>query len=475
MNRVFFLFLLFVLGCNTTSQKSGPTKPWDNGKVNVSPNGRFLQHENSEPFFWLGDTGWLLFAKLNREEVETYLENRRQLGFNVVQVMVLHAIPQVNFYGDSALVGMDPAKPKITSGSDPKDSLQYDFWDHVDYTVKTAEAKGIYMGMVAAWGSTVKSGKITMENVAVYASWLANRYKDSPNIFWLNGGDIRGDEKMDVWKTMGNTINETDPNHLITFHPFGRTQSSIWFHNEPWLDFNMFQSGHRRYDQGEGEINWKGEDGWRYVMEDYEKTPHKPTVDGEPSYEQIPQGLHDPKEPYWQAQDVRRYAYWSVFAGSFGHTYGHNAVMQMFKPGQTRGSFGVKDFWSDAINHPGAAQMQYVKKLMLSRPFFERVPDQSILVGGPGFQYDYVIATRGKGYLFVYTYTGRDFEINLGKISGEKVQAWWYNPRDGKAAKLNVLPKTGTHKFDPPGEKAEGNDWVLVLDDVAKKYTTPGL
>jgi hypothetical protein len=27
---------------------------------------------------------------------------------------------------------------------------------------------------------------------------------------------------------------------------------------------------------------------------------------------------------------VRRYAYWSVFAGSCGHTYGHNAIMQFY-------------------------------------------------------------------------------------------------------------------------------------------------
>jgi hypothetical protein len=389
--------------------------------------------------------------------------------------MVLRRIPEGNFFGDSAFVAMNAAQPNVTPGSDPADPEQYDFWDHVDYIVKTAEDKGIYIGMVAAWGSVIKSEKITLENVTDYASWLANRYKNSPNIFWLNGGDARGDVKMDVWQTMGNTINQTDPNHLITFHPFGRTLSSTWFHNEPWLDFNMFQSGHKRYDQGEGEENWKGEDGWRYVAEDYAKTPVKPTLDGEPSYEQIPQGLHDPKEGFWQAEDVRRYAYWSVFAGAFGHTYGHSAVMQMHKPGQKRGSYGVHDFWFDAINHPGASQMQYVKKLLLSRPFFERVPDQSIISGDPGFQYDYVIATRGKSYLFVYTYTGREFEINMGKISGEHVQAWWYNPRDGQATKIDVLPNTGTQKFGPPGEKEDGNDWVLVMDDVAKNYQIPGM
>jgi hypothetical protein len=303
---------------------------------------------------------------------------------------------------------------------------------------------------------------------------LANRYKNYPNLFWLNGGDTRGDENTEVWQALGTALKRNDPNHLVTFHPFGRMQSSTWFHNESWLDFNMFQSGHQRYDQGEGDANRKGEDNWRYVQEDYAKTPIKPTIDGEPSYENIPQGLHDPQEPYWQAHHIRRYAYWSVFAGSFGHTYGNNAVMQMHKPDGTKGSYGPRNFWFKAIHDSGARHMQYVKALLLSRPFFERIPDQSLVAGEPGFQHDYVIATRGIDYLFVYDYSGRKFKINMGIISGSTVKAWWFNPRNGNASLIGTFENSGTQTFDPPGEKAEGNDWVLVMDDAAKKYDLPG-
>ena len=462
-----------ILGCSNTDHKAD--KPWDNGRVIVSENGRFLQHENSEPFFWLADTGWLLFKKLNREEAELYLENRRQKGFNVIQAMVLHSIPEVNVFGDSALVAEDASRPKETPGNDPEDPEQYDFWDHVDYIVETARDKGLYIAMVATWGSNVKSGKITLGNVEQYATWLANRYKDDPNIFWLNGGDIRGDVEPEVWNMLGSTLNRVDPNHLITFHPFGRTQSSIWFHDKEWLDFNMFQSGHRRYDQRGDEKNWKGEDSWRYVQEDYALTPIKPTVDGEPSYENIPQGLHDPQEPYWQASDVRRYAYWSVFAGSFGHTYGNNAVMQMFKPGQEKGSYGVRNYWFKAIDDPGAGQMQFLKHLMLSRPYFERIPDQSLIADTPGEKYDYVIATRGKSYAFIYTYTGREFDVDMSKISGKKINAWWYDPGTGQSTSAGVFENKNIAHFNPPGEPEAGNDWVLVLDDQSKNYDAPGL
>ncbi|MBN1787350.1 MAG: glycoside hydrolase family 140 protein [Sedimentisphaerales bacterium] len=449
------------------------SKPWDNGKLIVSQNGRFLQHENGTPFFWQGDTGWLLFEKLSRAEAETYLENRRKKGFNVIQVMVLHELPQKNLYGDYAVEENDPAKPITTPGNNPKSESEYDYWDHIDFIVDTAGEKGLYIGMVPAWGSIVKQEYLNTSNAAQYAAWLANRYCDKPNIVWLNGGDLKGDTCKEVWQIMGKTIKQTDTNHLMTFHPYGRTQSSMWFHNEDWLDFNMFQSGHRRYDQlrpGKDDAErWKGEDNWKYVLEDYALTPPKPTMDGEPSYENIPQGLHDPNEPYWQEQDARRYAYWSVFAGAFGHVYGNNAVMQMHKPDSGKGSYGVRDYWYEAIDAPGAGQMQYLQKLILSRPFFERIFDPSLIADDIGIEYDYVIATRGKNYAFIYTYTGRTFEVALGIISGKKVKASWYDPRDGKTESIGTFKNEGTHLFDPPGKEQPGNDWVLILDDADGK------
>jgi hypothetical protein len=452
-------------------------KPWDNGRLVVSENGRFLQHENGKPFFWQGDTAWLLFSKLTRSEAQTYLDNRHAKGFNVIQVVVLHELPQLNVYGDSALFNGDPTQPLTTSGSDPEVESEYDYWDHVDYIVDQAADRGIYIAMVPAWGSIIKSVRINIGNVRTYAEWLAKRYRNRPNIIWLNGGDTKGNNNTEIWKQLGATLRATDQNHLITFHPFGRTQSSTWFHNEPWLDFNMFQSGHRRYDQlkpGDDPKTWKGEDNYKYVLEDYAKSPPKPTIDGEPSYENIPQGLHDPNEPYWQAADVRRYAYWSVFAGAFGHTYGNNAVMQMYKPDSGRGAYGPRNYWYEAIDDPGAVQMQYLKALILSRPFFERIFDPSLIASENGARYDYVIAARGGSYAFLYTYTGRTFDVSMGKISGEKIKAWWYSPRDGKAELLGEFDNKGVRSFDPPGDEQNGNDWVLVLDDSSMGYTKPG-
>lgn len=449
--------------------------PWDNGKLKVSDNKRFLCHENGKPFFWLGDTAWLLFTRLNREEAEIYLEDRRKKGFNVIQVMIIPGMTEgkvySNVYGEVAFEDFKTTDWSSVLGK-PYDPDSNSYWDHMEYIVDLAAKKGLYLAMIPIWGTAVKRLDLKGDDVYEYSKWLALRYKDKPNIIWLNGGDIRGSDYTDVWQTIGNTIKEYDPNHLMTFHPFGRTQSSTWFHNEPWLDFNMFQSGHRRYDQQffnkQDDTNvddgvWKGEDNWRYVEEDYAKKPEKPTIDGEPSYEAIPQGLHDPSEPYWTADDCRRYAYWSVFAGSFGHTYGHNAVIQMHKPEYGEGSYGVKSFWYEAISDPGANQMRHLKNLILSESFFDRVPDQSMIAGENGEKYERLIATRGQDYAFIYTYTGRNIPVNMGKIAGKRVAAWWYSPRVGSWTYIGAFDNSGTQEFNPPGEKRNGNDWVLVL------------
>jgi hypothetical protein len=433
--------------------------------VVVSQNGHFLQYRDGRPFFWLADTAWLMFDKLNDADTEKYLEDRRGKGFNVVQVMLLRGGDDMDPDGNQALLQGDPGKPDLDHG----------YWDRVDRIVGAAGDKGIYVALVCAWGSVVKSGRLNMSNAEAYATFLSRRFRDRPNIFWILGGDIRGDQNEAVWKLMGRTLKAGDPGHLITFHPFGRTQSSMWFHNEPWLDFNMFQSGHQRYDQDTDSPHRFGEDNWRYAAEDYARQPAKPVADGEPSYEGIPQGLHDATQPYWNDADCRRYAYWSVFAGAFGHTYGDNAVMQFYRTGTTdKPAYGAKNSWTEAIHDPGSSEMRFLKRLMLSRPYFERVPDQTLIAGPNGTGHDYAVATRGTGYLFAYTWTGKPLRIRMGAITGTKVHAWWYSPRDGSVQSAGEFANSGVRVFTPPGKHGDGNDWVIVLDDVSKRFAALG-
>jgi hypothetical protein len=433
--------------------------------LQISANHRYFTTAGGQPFFWLGDTGWLLFLKLNREDAEKYLENRRQKGFNVIQVMVLHSVSAVNVYGDSALVNKNVATPRVTPGNSPGDKQQYDYWDHIEYILDLAAKKGLYIAMVPVWGSNIKSKYVNQIQGRAYAQFLARRFKNKRNIIWMNGGDITGGDSIKVWRAIGETLHEDDPRHLITFHPRGRTTSSLWFHNDNWLSFNTFQSGHRTYAQDTSKTDFNyGEDNWKYVNRDYKKLPAKPTLDAEPSYEGIPHGLHDTLQPRWTDADVRRYAYWSVFAGACGYTYGNNSVMQMLQPTDKGSAYGAKKMWFDAVDDVGASQMKYIKQLMLSRPYFARVPDQGLVAGKNRTRYSYLAATRGKNYAFIYTFTGGAVPINMGKIAGDKVKASWFNPRNGITTSVGTFTNRGVKTFQSPGKPAYGNDWVLILD-----------
>lgn len=467
-------FFTFHFSFLSSVNAEGNTKPWDNGKLKISDNQRFIQHENGTPFFWLGETGWLLPERTDRAEAAYYLEKVREAGYNVVQVQVIDGVPSYNHYGQmSNTDGWD------FSNIDKKGV--YGYWDHLDYIIKKAESEGIYIGMVCIWGGLVKDGKLSEEDAVKYGTFLANRYKDAPNIIWFMGGDIQGDIKTEVWNTLAHTIKSIDKNHLMTYHPRGRYTSAKWFSKADWMDFHTFQSGHRRYGQRMGNKDYPipdntEEDNWMYVDSTWNYKPIKPVLDAEPSYEDIPQGLHDPNEARWMDCDVRRYAYWSVFAGSCGHTYGHNAIMQFLKPGYptSYGSPGDVKTWYQALKDPGFSQMKYLKHLMLCFPYFERVPDQTIISGENGKQYNRVIATRGKDYMLVYNYAGNEMRIDFRKISGKTKQVYWMDAATGYLQYIGEASnKIVTIR---PEQAREGiNDGVLIVYDSDKSYLRPDM
>lgn len=430
---------------------------WDKGLLQVSENNRYLQN-GTTPFFWLGDTAWLLFQQCSKEEAYIYLKNRKEKGYNVIQATLIHSMPG-EYHSSLARVQRD-----VTSK---------EYWDHCVEIVKIAEELGLYMALLPTWGSIVKQGILTMDNVDRYADYLASRFKDSPNVLWLLGGDIKGQDYIELYRHFGLKMKAFMPDKLVGFHPFGRTSSSLWFHNEEWLDFNMYQSGHRRYDQGllnqwdDVEEEFYGEDNWKYVDRDLSYTTIKPTLDGEPSYEWIPQGLHDPKEPYWQAWHVRRYAYWSVFQGAMGHTYGDNAIMQFYNNLEEKGNYGVIETWQDSMHHEGGSHMKHLVDLMTSVDFMSGRPAEELLLSGQKEKHDRVSVFAGSNYIFCYTYSGNEFTLDLSKyIDADKtMHAYWFDPTSGVYSYYKPIIGTTSFEAKPVKRFAGHNDWVLVIKE----------
>ena len=438
-------------------------------RLKVSDNKRFLVKEDGTPFFYLGDTAWELFHRLNREEAERYLKNRADKQFTVIQAVVLAELDGLNDpnpYGHKALADNDPLKPNE------------DYFKHIDWIVNKADELGLSVGMLPTWGSNWnkppgQGGIFTPQNAAPFGEYLGRRYKDKP-IIWILGGDrpVENDSHRAILKAMAEGLRRGDGGaHLITFHPPGGNGSSKWLHNEPWLDFNMRQNGHAidfdgRYDQTRADYNLTN--------------PVKPVIDGEPVYEDHPVNFKPKELGHSVSADVRRALYWDLFTGAFGHTYGHHSVWQMYAPGRQPIN-GPLMPWFEAIDQPGAAQMQHGRRLIESRPFLTRIPDDTIIVTGavptsvPGAGTRRYVATRDSDgtYAMVYAPVGRPFSVRMNAIKGPKARASWFNPRTGKAESIGEFPTQGEHQFTLP-EAGELLDWVLVLDDAARNYPPPG-
>ena len=218
------------------------------------------------------------------------------------------------------------------------------------------------------------------------------------------------------------------------------------------------------------------------TYEDYCREPAKPVIDGEPVYEHIPINFQPEEQGYATAFDVRKALYWDLFNGAFGHTYGCNDVWQMVDEDDPNkyAAIPTPRSWREALDNPGAAQMQYAKKLIESRPFLTRVPDPELIVPDklpayvPGTGTRRFVATRDVDgtYAMVYFPIGRAATIELGRLNAETLRAYWFDPRVGSAKLIGEFKNEGRKTFEPP-LPGEDVDWVLVIDDASKNYPTP--
>ncbi|WP_010268416.1 glycoside hydrolase family 140 protein [Paenibacillus senegalensis] len=434
-------------------------------RLRVSENRRFLIREDGTPFFWLGDTAWNLFHKLSREDAELYLKKRAEQRFNVIQAVVLaepDGVRSGNYYGRRPLKRnehgrFDPALPDTDEG--------YSYWDHVDHIIRKASSLGLYIALLPTWGDKFNqlSGRgpeiFTEDNAYSYGRWLGERYKNDSNLIWVLGGDrpLQNRRHFAIIQALADGLKKGGgAAHLMTFHPKGSTSSSYHLHEEDWLDFNMTQSGH-----GDGV-----RDNYRLIKEDYARLPVKPVLDSEPCYEDFPRGFQC-ERGYFDETDVRTAAYYAVFAGACGHTYGHQSVwamsdgmygsFEMTGPG----TFFIMD-WKAALDRPGANQMQHLRALMeaLEDPL-SRIPDQGLIADNFKGS-NYRVATRGETYAMIYCPNGLFVHVVMGRIAGSKVRASWFKPANGMWSELGFFDNLGIVTFTAPSS-GRGNDWVLFL------------
>lgn len=485
--RKSILLPLLLIHFTTVNQ----AQPWkEHGKLQVSAESpHILSHADGTPFFWLADTGWEMLHRLNRDETNTYLENRSKKGFNVIQTVLVSEFFRMdkpsNFYNDTIFHGEDPLRPRLTKGNNPDNEIEYDYWDHVDYAINTAQRKGLYIALVATWGEWViprleKPLFNTIEQTYGYGWFIGNRYKNSPNVIWVLGGDRRPIERangIELWRAMAEGIadgvngekkQDGKANYsttLMTHH--SSMSSSNWFHNDAWIDFQFWGSYHGEYNNTAS---------YEKALQDYQLPNPKPTLNSEPCYEGHGVNYAIDDNGVFTSTDIRIAAYWSVFSGSCGFTYGAHPIWQFTDSTRTKFSPMTFSSWQEALDWPGAVQSGILKSLMLKMKFNEMVPDQTVIAEGEGKSDQRVCALRSKSTMMVYIPVGISPKIKLGMITGERVKASWFDPRTGETKFIEELPNSGEKRFEVPGISKEfgwlksgrGCDWVLIIHDYAE-------
>lgn len=464
--------------------------PWtEHGPLRVAKHNHALEHADGADFFWLGDTAWHL-ARVAPAEVDRYLADRSNKGFNVIQVYASQdPSPRFggkNYAGEIAFVGQGPPFAAVT--------LNESYWQHIDFIVQQAMAYGLYVALTPAWGMNLDGGErqyFTDPDQHNYelGKLLGERYRHYPNLIWIACAEYQTPyneplpqrHRQRLLRMVEGLLAGDQGNHLMTIHPLSRFSSSDDFHDEPWLAFNMIQS-HVWQEYIDS-----------LVSGDWQRSPTKPTLSAE--------GWYENEEPLYikrvgiqkltpfDAAWIQRYqAYWSVFFGSMGYSYGHYRLWTMLGedqefPDGLLETPGV--LLQTALDAPGAATLIHLKSLVATRPARARIPDQSLITlntqgidGTLSPNLRCAMRDVERRWAWIYSTRGETIGLAMQQLAASRADAFWYNPHTGfwhldgsdqvakKPFAVNIPTGAGApvHYFAPPGSPQDGNDWVLMVE-----------
>jgi hypothetical protein len=487
---IFFTVALVFLGLYSKAQA-----PWTHGALEVSANGHYIQHKDGTPFLWVGDTGWGMFQQLKREEVDLYLDNRKKLGFNVIQAVAFwyphggglplgpHNAP--NVYGHRPFTG-DPknpntAQPLVAKGG--SSTAPNDYWDHADYVVQAIRKRDMYLALLPCWGRayiTPQMGgaqqEFNDEEAKIYGQFLGKRYQNEPHILWVLGGDAKAQikgldknnayqewDKRSVFRAMAEGIAEgvtgqkavwNQPTDVwkkvfITFHPDGDApdNSSKWFHSDAWLTAN-------------------GVEVWREVDEVYPvmlsefklEKPVKPSLFLEGSYEF---GSYRHECGWVTPVKVRRQIYHTFFAGGAGHTYGAGPIWPMRG---SAGDYSCGYTWQQALQFPAAVQFTKVAKPFLEKHhWYEWQPNSEIIQGNAGAGDSLKVAVSSKKEQKILVYFSNHSKATIKNTLPKETKAYWFDPRNGEIEKIGKFQANDIKDLTLPNGWEDG---VLIIESI---------
>ena len=446
---------LLAVGTPPVDAQSPPAFP-----LKAHESRRYLVDQRGTPFLYHADTPWMIFTKLTEAEAKEYIAFRKEQGFTALQVQLTGFLGNLNLAGDLPFAGTPPEQDFAR----PSER----FFAHADRVIDEARRQGMLLAIAPAWSGCCGEGwagkekdgtpkplnRNGAEKSRELGRWLGKRYGKFDNVMWILGGDIDPDNAREEIRALGLGLKDAAPHQLITYHASSSHSSTdVWPAQERWLDVSMVYTYFRGFNKA---WNKQQPDVYEVSHAEFAKAPVRPYFLGESTYE----GEHG---AWGSALQARKQAYWCMLGGACGHAYGSP-------------NWNFPQNWREVMRLPGAASLKHLRNLFESRPWWMLMPDIQNVVAiegrGEFATNDYATAALAADGSFAIAYmpTKRSITIDLGKLSGEKVVAWWFNPRTGEATRIGEFTDRKRRALEPPAD----GDWALVLDDAAKAFARPG-
>lgn len=417
------------------------------GAVEVSENGRYLEHADGTSFFFVGDTAWNGALKSTTEDWGKYLHDRSAKGFTAIQFVTTQwRAAHQDQQGQTAYEGYD----EIT--------IHPEFFQRLDERVDAINEAGLLAAPVMLWALGEEHevpGKLPEDQAIRLARYIKARYGAHHVIWFLAGDENFSGDRGDRWKRIGRAVFDGSPHDaLVTLHPQGRQWHFEQYKDEDWFDLIIYQSSH-----GGGPRTL----GWIHSgppAEKWREEPARPIINSEPGYEDH---VAREREERHTAFDVRQQAYYSLLVSPpAGISYGAHGIWswetEPAEPLNHRGT-GMAKPWHEALHLPGSEDIKHLAELFTSIQWWTLRPAPELLAKQPGgddpTQFVPAASSESGDLALIYMPQGGVVEIQRDELASE-VAAEWFNPRDG--SRQQTRPNDSS-TFTTPDEE----DWVLVL------------
>lgn len=418
----------------------GDNALYHHGDIRISPDKRFLIHEDGTPFLWIGDTGWNATYNSTMEEWKTYINMRAEQRFTVIQVSprgvgnrsTASARPDVSFRTDGTI---DPA-----------------FWQDLDDKIRYANDRGmlvLLVGVGSAWRDAMAANPRNQK----FETYVAGRFASHMVVFSPSFDQLFANEldlvafELQKWTQ-----------HLVTQHPGTNHDANLTYRSSNSVDFSGLQSGHHG-----GDLTKVYSAARQWTLDLWGGAPVKPVILIEAMYD----GYGNNNAISWREKDSRKPGWIAWMSGARGFTYGAgdippkvpkgNGAVWMFNKADS-----TYDYWLNAIEWRSAWQMTNMRLFMEAIEWWKLMPSPELVRNQETADTLQMMAARTPDYNIMVAYLPDnprvilDLTMFVGAYS-----TTWFNPATGEYLPAKRISGAEQNKVF---ERPEGwDDAVLKL------------